>query len=483
MENKSLKVFDIFQKISAIPRCSKNEKKVSAWIIQWAIKEGFDYKTDAVGNLLVSVPASKGYENAAGIILQGHMDMVCEKIAGSTHDFSKDPIELVFGNEWLRAKDTSLGADNGIGLALALAVASDKSLVHPPLELLFTVDEETGLTGAGNIEEKWLKGKILLNIDSEDEGVFIIGCAGGKDTCIKLPLTFEPVPEKSKTFQLRVHGLRGGHSGVDIHEQRANAIKILARCLIFIMRDFPVSLISLNGGSAHNAISREAKADMASMSELVDSIAKYIEDFEKIVQEEFEDIEPDLKITLEKTNAIEKKSTQIISKKHAVTAINLLNALPHGVYNMSYKIPGMVETSSNLATVQTKESNVEIITSQRSNIMSRLSEITGYIRAVSALAGAETEDKNAYPAWQPRWNSPLLSRCVDVYAQLFGNEPRIEVIHAGLECGVLSAKYPGMDTISFGPTIKGAHSPQEKLHIASVEKIRKFLEILISADF
>jgi dipeptidase D len=483
MERKIQKVFDLFKEISAIPRCSKKEEKISRWISQWALEKNFDFKKDSAGNLLISIPGSTGYETSPPVVIQGHMDMVCEKTPDSGHDFSRDPIELIFEDEWVRAKDTSLGADNGIGLALAMAIASDKSLKHPPLELLFTVDEETGLTGAGRLEESWLKGKILLNIDSENEGTFTVGCAGGKDTRIRFPVTFEMIPENPTYYRLKVHGLRGGHSGVDIHEQRANAIKILARGLFLVMEKYPIHIVSINGGSAHNAIPREAEAMVALNSDFADSMGKNIREFEQTVQEEFENIEPELKVALEKSHVNGDTSKNIISEKHALAAIRLLVGIPHGVYNMSYRIPGLVETSSNLATVTTKKSMIELVTSQRSSIISRLSEITDQIKAVSALTGAETEDENAYPAWQPQMESPLLSRCVDIYTDLFGKKPKIEVIHAGLECGVIGAKYPEMDMISFGPTIKGAHSPDEKLHIPSVGKVMTFLtELLMSSS-
>jgi dipeptidase D len=478
MKNKIQNVFDIFKQISAIPRCSKKEETICLWISQWAIEKGFDYQKDSAGNLLISIPPSTGYETSSGIVIQGHMDMVCEKTPDSRHDFSKDPIELIFEDEWVRAKDTSLGADNGIGIALAMAIASDKSLKHPPLELLFTVDEETGLTGASHLEESWLKGKFLLNIDSEDDGTFTVGCAGGKDTRIQLPVTFETIPTELTKYHLKVHGLRGGHSGVDIHEQRANAIKIIARGLHLLMEKYPVRIAWIHGGAAHNAIPREAEAMLALSPDFADSIAKIIREYEKTVQEEFENIEPELKVTLEKLHADMDPSWKTISKKHALTMVHLLCGIPHGVYTLSYQIPGLVETSSNLATVNTKDSMIEIVTSQRSSSMSKLSEITGQIKAIADLAEAETEDKNDYPAWKPRMDSFLLSRCVDVYTNLFGNKPKIEVIHAGLECGVIGAKYPDMDMISFGPTIKGAHSPEEKLYIPSVGKVLAFLAAL-----
>jgi dipeptidase D len=481
MDNKIHDVFDLFQQISAIPRCSKNEEKICSWIIQWALEKHFDFKKDSAGNLLISVPPSTGYETKPGIIIQGHMDMVCEKTAESGHDFSIDPIELIFEDQWVRAKDTSLGADNGIGIAMAMAIASDKLLSHPPIELLFTVDEETGLTGAGNLDDTWLNGKFLLNIDSEEDGTFTIGCAGGVDTRIKLPITFETIPKELTNYHLKVHGLHGGHSGVDIHKQRANAIKILARALLLLMEKYPIQLIRINGGSAHNAIPREAEAMMALNSGFAGPISIIIREFEITIRKEFENIEQELKITFEKTHRNAQTSRKIISEKHARTMVRLMCGIPHGVYTMSHQIPDLVETSNNLAKVNTKDSTLEIITSQRSNIMSRLTEITDHIKAISALAGAETMNENAYPAWQPKMDSPLLSRCVDIHTSLFGIKPRIEVIHAGLECGIIGSKYPHMDMISLGPTIKGAHSPDEKLHIPSVEKIRTFLEALLAS--
>jgi len=481
MDGNIRRVLDIFQQISSVPRCSKQEELISSWIIRWVVENGFDAKKDSAGNLLISVPASVGYEHTPGIVIQGHMDMVCEKTTDSGHDFSRDPIELVFEDEWVRAKETSLGADNGIGLAMAMDIASDTSLNHPPLELLFTVDEETGLTGAKRLQDKWLKGKFLLNIDSEHEGTFTVGCAGGMDTRIKLPVTFVNVPGNLTHYHLKVHGLRGGHSGVDIHEQRANAVKILARSLLLLMETYPIHIVSLNGGSAHNAIPREAEAITALSDDVADSIGKNIRTFEKMLKEEFGHIEPELNVTLEKADPNSDIAGQMLPDKPALTTIRLLCAIPHGVHNMSYHIPGLVETSNNLATVNTGDGMIEIVTSQRSNIMSRLSEITGQIKSIAALAGAETEDENAYPAWQPQLESPLLSRCIDVYSNLYGKKPKIEVVHAGLECGVIGEKYPHMDMISFGPTIKGAHSPKEKLYIPSVGKVRAFLAALLEA--
>lgn len=479
MDNKIEKVMDIFRQITAIPRCSKKEEKICSWIIQWADEKGFDFKKDSAGNLLISIPASTGYENGPVIVIQGHMDMVCEKTPNSGHDFARDPIKLIFENEWVRANDTTLGADNGIGIALALDVASDISLKHPPLELLFTVDEETGLTGASRLEKNWLTGKILLNIDSEDDGTFTVGCAGGEDTRIRLPVGFEPSPQQLQLFLLKVYGLRGGHSGVDIHEQRANAIKILARSLLLLMENYPIRIASIKGGNAHNAIPREAEAILAIDNKFADKTVESIRKFEKTVQEEFKVIDPGLKVSLGKADEKGETSRKIILEKHALAAARLLCAIPHGVHSMSYDIAGLVETSSNLATINTEDSMIEIITSQRSSIMSRLLEITGHIKAVSALAGADTVDENGYPAWQPQMDSPLLSRCVNIYNGLFGNKPKIEVIHAGLECGVIGGKHPDMDMISLGPTIKGAHSPDEKLHIPSVEKVRAFLASLL----
>ena len=478
MQKTILMVMDFFEQLSKIPRCSKKEEKICEWITAWAEEKGFSLKKDDAGNIAISVPASEGAQKAPTVVLQGHLDMVCEKTPNSGHDFSTDPIRLVYEGDKLRAEDTSLGADNGIGVALALAAASDDSIVRPPLELLFTVDEETGLTGATNLASGMLSAKILINIDSENDEIFTVGCAGGQDTISTLPVTRGQADGPRDFYRLKASGLKGGHSGVDIHEQRANAIKVLARVLLSLFENFDPRLVSVEGGSAHNAIPREAWALLAVSPGQEVAIAKSVARLEKAIRKEFEKIEPNLKIQLEKDSG-EKNVSETMSAEDAWKTVRLLNAIPHGVHNMSYDIAGLVETSCNLATVKTEAASIRIATSQRSSVMSRLAEITGSIKAAARLAGARCEDKNGYPAWQPDLDSPLLKKCVEIYQKLHGKKPKIEAIHAGLECGVIGSKYPGMDMISIGPNIQGAHSPDETLDLASLAKIKRFLDAVL----
>ena len=478
MDNRIENVLRIFERISEIPRCSKKEEKICEWITDWAKEKVFSYKKDDAGNIAISVPASDGAQNAPTVVLQGHLDMVCEKTPESGHDFSRDPIRLVYEGDKLRAEDTSLGADNGIGVALAMAAASDDSIVRPPLELLFTVDEETGLTGATNLASGMLSGKILINIDSENDEIFTVGCAGGQDTISTFPVTRRQADGLRDFYRLKASGLKGGHSGVDIHEQRANAVKVLARVLLSLFENFDPRLVSVEGGSAHNAIPREAQALLAVSPDEEGAIAKSVADLEKAIRKEFEKIEPNLKIQLVKDGG-QKDFSEAISVEDAWKTVRLLNAIPHGVHNMSYDIAGLVETSSNLATVKTEAAAIRIATSQRSSVMSRLAEITGTVKAAAKLAGARCEDKNGYPAWQPDLDSPLLKKCVEIYESLHGKKPKIEAIHAGLECGVIGSKYPGMDMISIGPNIAGAHSPDETLDLASLAKVKEFLDAIL----
>jgi dipeptidase D len=478
MDKSIENVLKIFENISAIPRCSKKEEKISEWITTWAKNKGFSYKKDEAGNIAISVPSSGDAQNAPTIVLQGHLDMVCEKTPDSGHDFSRDPIRLVYEGDKLRAKDTSLGADNGIGVALALAAASDDSAKRPPLELLFTLDEETGLKGAGKLGDAMLSGKILINIDSESDDVFTVGCAGGQDTVTTLPIALGPAEGTREYYRLKTSGLKGGHSGVNIHEQRANAIKLLARVLLLLMEKYDVRLVSVEGGSAHNAIPREASALLAIAGGPIGPIRELTANCESTLRKEFETIEPNLKITLEKEE-MDDASVRTATVEDGLKMIRLLCAIPHGVYNMSYEIEGLVETSSNLATVKTEDSSFVIATSQRSSVMSKLEEVTGTIKAAAMLAGAKCEDKSGYPSWQPDLKSPLLKKCVEIYERLHGEKPNIKAIHAGLECGVIGSKYPGMDMISIGPNIEGAHSPAETLDLNSLAKIKELIDAIL----
>ncbi len=478
MHGKVCEILDIFEQIAAIPRCSKHEEKISQWLQSWARDNGLPVRADEAGNVVIEVEASEGYEKAPAVVIQGHMDMVCEKTPDSAHDFSKDPIRPIADGEWLRADKTTLGADNGIAIAMGLVMATDKAVSHPSLELLFTVDEEQGLTGAAKLVPDFIKGRILLNIDSEDEGVLTVGCSGGKETRISLPLSFTGLPEDYQIYRLTVSGLRGGHSGVDIHKHRASANRILARLLGLLKESDDIRLVWIKGGTAHNAIARDAEARIAFKSADRDSVAKKISDFEQIVRSEFAASEkaPSLKIS-----APESSTGQVVSAEDTARAINLMLALPHGVIGMSPDIESLVETSTNFAIVEIKDDALKILSSQRSSVMSKLDELSQRIEALAALAGADTESGNAYPAWEPNMDSPLLQHCQDTYKKLYGKEPSVEIIHAGVECAILGVKYSGMDMISLGPTIENPHSPEERINIPTIGKVWDYLaEILKS---
>jgi len=398
MEKKLDQIIDIFKQISAIPRCSRNEEKISQWLGQRALDAGFENRHDSIGNLVVSVPASPGYENGPVVVLQGHMDMVCEKTADSTHDFKKDPILFVFDGEWLKADRTTLGADNGIALAMALALAEDESVAHPSLELLFTVDEESGLTGANALEPGFVTGKILINIDSEDEGVFTVGCAGGKITKITYPLSFVKIPETCATCSIKVQGLRGGHSGVDIHTHRANANKILARLLNKLNLKSSILLISIDGGTTHNAIPRSAGAVFACDSTDVDSLQEITAKFEKMITPEYAGVETSMVVSfaVDDSRTIEPMA---VSGEDTQKIIHLLSALPNGINEMAIGFKGLVETSNNLALIRTNQDSMEVLSSQRSLVMSRLEDVTSRIESIAALAGAAANTNKGYPAW------------------------------------------------------------------------------------
>ncbi len=476
---KTRDVLDLFEKISAIPRCSKHEEKIGAFLLDWAQKNGFRSKKDKVGNVLIKVPASAGYEKSETVVIQGHMDMVCEKTADSPHDFAKDPIRFVFDGDWLKADHTTLGADNGIALAMAMVMALDKSLAHPPLELLFTIDEETGLTGANALQGDFLEGKILLNVDSEDEGVFTVGCAGGRDTHISLAVHYEDAPEGFVMCRVKAGGMTGGHSGVNINEYRANAIRVLVRVLLQLRREHDVRLADISGGTAHNAIPRDAWADLFVHRDGFKDVERFVSALEASLRREFAKTDPNLKLSAELQ--LETMGKRPLNTADSGRILDLLFALPHGVAAMSTEMPGLVETSNNEASVRIANSKMEIVTSQRSSVMSRLHALTWKIEAVARLAGADAVSGNGYPAWQPNLQSPLLARCKQVYRKLFNRDAHVEAIHAGLECGIIGDKKPGMDMISFGPTLKNPHSPDEKIHVGSIGMVWDFMAELLKS--
>jgi dipeptidase D len=469
------KVLNIFEQLSAVPRGSGREAKISLWLQERAAAHGFPWESDADGNLVIRVPATPGYESGPVIVLQGHMDMVCEKTPDSPHDFLKDPIRCIVEGDWLHADRTTLGADNGMALALALALAEDESVAHPALELLFTVEEEVGIGGANHLQPGFIRGKILVNLDSEEEGSFVIGCAGGMKTRIRLPLTFEN-PALKAAFHLKISGLQGGHSGIDIHKHRASANKLLSRTLAHLRKVTPLALMDLDGGTAHNAISRGAEVSFACDAEKLPAIQQAVREFESVLNDEYSATESGITLTL---TPVEAGRATIVSDTDKV--IHLLMALPHGVAEMSASVEGFVETSNNLARIEIDAEALKVVTSQRSSVMTRRDELTERISAIALLAGAEVDNSEGYPAWQPDTKSVLLQRSVDTYQALFGKAPKVEMIHAGLECGIIGAIYGNMEMISLGVTIENPHSPAERLYIPSVGRVWRYLVTFLQA--
>lgn len=464
-----------FSEVLKIPRPSKKEEKIISYLVNFGKEHKLETIKDSVGNVIIRKPASPGLEKAPWVCLQGHVDMVCEKDADLVHDFEKDPIQAYIEDGWLKAKGTTLGADNGVAVATMLALLEAEDIIHGPLECLFTVDEETGLTGAFGLDTNVLKSRILLNLDSEDDGEFFIGCAGGKDTLIELQAKTEPVPPGFKSFRLKVSGLQGGHSGDDIHRNRGNANKILNRFLWESEAKYRIRLSYFDGGNLRNAIAREAFAVFLVPAENVQAIKSYAVQYLKDLRFEFRVSEPDLKIELEDFEM----PKSVLDKTTQDHLLNSLYACPHGVIAWSQDVPNFVETSTNLASVKMQDGLIKIATSQRSSIESAKDDIGNMVAAVFMLTGAKIRHTDGYPGWAPNPNSKVLGLCVSSYEALFGKKPVVRAIHAGLECGLIGDKYPGMDMISYGPTMKGVHSPSERLEISTVGKFWKLtLDIL-----
>ncbi len=469
-----------FDLIRRMPRPSKHEEKVVEAILAWAKEHGYEVRRDSVGNIVVAVPATPGHEDAPVVVLQGHVDMVCEKNSDVEHDFMNDPIDVVVDGDWVKARGTTLGADNGIGVAAAMAIADDPDAVHGPLELLFTIDEETGLTGAMGLDPSIVKGEIMLNLDTEEDGAVYIGCAGGADSTATFSLERRTAGAGTEPFRLAVTGLRGGHSGVDIHENRANAIKLAVRTLLrAIENGVELELVSLEGGSKHNAIPREAFAVFRIPGEaretLEETVAKATGDF----LQEFGSIDPDLKLAVEPLTDEAAYQRPVVDTDRD-RLLHALNGLPHGVMAMSRDVPGLVETSNNVAVITTGEDEAVLTTSHRSSVMPSLYAVQSQVRSVCLLAGAEVEVHDAYPGWKPNPDSPIVKKTVEVYERLFGTTPELKAIHAGLECGLLIEKKPGMDVVSIGPEIKNAHSPDEMVQISSVKKFYEHLKAVLA---
>ncbi len=467
------KVWYFFKDILSIPRPSKKEDKIVDYLIKFAKDRHLEVHKDDVGNVLIRKPATRGMESRKTVALQSHVDMVCEKNSDKIHDFEKDPIDTYIDNGWVKAKGTTLGADDGIGVAAALALLDADDIPHGPIESLFTIDEETGLTGAFGLKPGFLKSTILLNLDSEDEGQLYIGCAGGQDTLAWLSYNKEEIPVNYKAVKIMISGLTGGHSGDDINKGRANANKLLNRFLWKTKEQYDLKLSVFDGGNLRNAIAREAYAVILVPDNKYESFLKEVSKYEEIYKNEFHITEPELKF---KYKDIEKPEN-IISDKDFTLLTNALYACPHGVITMSQDIKDFVETSTNLASVKFKDDKIVITTSQRSSVETEKDDVTNMVVSVFKLANATTETTDGYPGWTPNPDSEIVDLTKNIYEKLFQNKPEVLAIHAGLECGLIGDKYPGMDMISFGPTIKGAHSPDERLEIKSVQK---FWDLLLA---
>jgi dipeptidase D len=455
-----------FSEILGIPRPSKKEEKIAQYLQDFGKTHKLETLIDEAGNILIRKPATKGFEKKMPVVLQSHIDMVCEKNSDKVHDFDHDPIEAWISDGWVKAKGTTLGADDGIGIAAQLAILESETIQHGPVECLFTIDEETGLTGAFGLKSGFLHGKFLLNLDSEDEGELFIGCAGGKDTTATIKYTGETVPEGWTTYRIDVFGLLGGHSGEDINKGRGNANKLLNRILSYSSEHFGIRLSVFDGGNLRNAIAREAFAIICVQSIKEKDFLKYVQECEEIFKSEFKVTEPNLKISISKTE----KASYLIDKDSQAKVLDAVYACPHGVIALSAEIPGLVETSTNLASVKTFSDHIVVTTSQRSSVESAKEDICNMVVSVFNLAGGQTEQSSGYPGWTPDPNSRIVSITRQTYKDMFQIEPKVLAIHAGLECGLIGNVYPEMEMISFGPTIKGAHSPDERLQIDSVKK-------------
>ena len=465
-------LWEYFEEICRIPRPSQKEEKIGAWLMEFARQHQLEARQDKVGNVLICKEATPGKEDVPVVVLQSHMDMVCEKNAEVKHDFERDAIQPYVDGEWVKARGTTLGADDGIGMAAALAILTSEDIQHGPVECLFTVNEEMGLTGASGLEPGFFTGKILLNLDSEDEGEMFIGCAGGIDTVVRLPYEETAVQPHQFAVRVQVKGLQVGHSGDDIHKGRGNAIKILNRFLWDLKERYGIRIVSFEGGNLRNAIAREAVAVLVFDEKLKEKIRIDFNIYAAEMERVWKLTEPGLNMELETMDLPEKALTPESTGK----LLNALYACPHGVFAMSYRMPGMVETSTNLASVRFEgDSEILITTSQRSDVDSEKMNIAHMVAAVFELAGAKVEHGEGYPGWVPNRNSAILKLAVASYQSLFGREPVVRSIHAGLECGLFLEKYPDMDMISFGPTLRGVHSPDEKVNIKTVEMWWKHL--------
>jgi dipeptidase D len=460
-----------FYNLTQVPRPSKKEEKVLAWLKELISGMGHTWEQDATGNIIVRKAATPGCEKAPIVLLQGHVDMVCEKNKGTEHDFDNDPLRPFMEGDWVRAEGTTLGADNGIGVAAALAVLEATDIAHGPLEFLFTVDEETGLTGAKGLKPDFLKSSIMLNLDSEEDGALYVGCSGGMDSAGVLKLTMEAAPAGTVAVDILVGGLKGGHSGLDIHQGRGNAIQFLTRILLALRAKTALRVACIAGGSKRNAIPREAECTVRVPSADAALVQSVCAELTAVFLNEIGSVEPGLAVTVQASDS----SAPVIADAQVDTLLTTLTALPHGVLKMSADIPGLVETSTNLATLTMADGALTIGSSQRSSVESEKVLAVEQVCAILRLAGLEVVRGDGYPGWKPNMQSAALRHTKEAHNALFGAYPEIKAIHAGLECGLIGEVYPQMDMISFGPTIEGAHSPDERLNIPTTEKFWRLL--------
>jgi dipeptidase D len=467
-------VWKHFDTLAAIPRASTKEAAARDYIKTLATKLGLECVQDDVGNLVVRKPAQPGREGVPMALLQGHLDMVCEKNEGTVHDFDVDPIKVIRDGDWLMAEGTTLGSDNGVGVAAALAVMESKDIAHGPLEFVFTIDEETGLTGASEFPAGLLKSKYFLNLDNEDEGTLCIGCSGGVKTTARRKVGLHPAGARS-AWRIKVSGLKGGHSGVDIHQGRGNALRIMGGVLQTLLDRIPIEIAEVNGGSAQNAIPREAAAVVLADSPHERELKSIVATAEAEYKTDLGGFDSGLQITVEKAE----RPAKVLDANDAKQTVALLATLHHGVVAMSPDVAGLVQTSTNLATVSTKGDVVEIVTSQRSAIESSMLAAARMVATVCGLAGFEVEHAGKYPGWKPEPNSDIVRKLQEVHQKLFGEPAKLIAMHAGLECGVIGEKYPGMEMVSFGPTIVGPHSPNERVKISSVQSFWNYLKLVL----
>jgi dipeptidase D len=466
------KMWEIFANICNIPHPSKYEDKILAWLKEWAITNGIEHLQDETGNIILRKPATPGYENRMAVVLQGHIDMVPQANSDSTHNFVTDPIQpRICDDGWVRANGTTLGADNGMGCAAAMAILLDKTIEHGPIEVLVTVDEETGMTGAFGLKSGFIKGDILMNLDSEDEGELYVGCAGGMDANFEMEYNIMMTPTGMQGYEIAVTGLKGGHSGMDIVLGRANANKVLMRLLKKAIENCEIRIAEINGGSLRNAIPREAFAKVAVPEKNAPTFEQLIQDLSTAIAKEFAGTEPNFNIALKSIETPKEVMGTECQKK----AVNLVLAIPNGVMRMSDSMPGLVETSTNLAIVKTEKGVLSVANLLRSSVESAKEAVADKMRAIAELAEAEVELTGGYPGWKPNLQSPILKTMLKVYEDKYGKIPEIKAIHAGLECGLFSLAYPHWDMISCGPTIRSPHSPDERVNIESVGKFWDFL--------